>query len=163
MPSNTSAEYVLVFAGNTHHANAFPFAFPVNLCIFPSSIGPSKNVHSTVSSVSSTIFWRKLEKEFALPPRPCNAHTLLFFVLVIFLFSFVVSFEFIVIAEREATRPVAATRMYERERERERERESCVFWRLFAFTQKGKRKMSTVFESSVKREKKDKKRKNDNL
>jgi hypothetical protein len=71
-----------------------------------------------VSSVSSTIFWRKLEKEFALPPRPCNAHTLLFFVLVIFLFSFVVSFEFIVIAEREATRPVAATRMYERERER---------------------------------------------
>jgi len=80
-------------------------------------------------------------------------------VLVIFLFSFVVSFEFIVIAEREATRPVAATRMYERERERE----LCFLASLCFYTQKGKRKMSTVFESSVKREKKDKKRKNDNL
>jgi hypothetical protein len=47
--------------------------------------------------------------------------------------------------------------MYERERERERERESCVFWRLFAFTQKeGKRKMSTVFSQSVKERRKTK-------
>jgi hypothetical protein len=72
-------------------------------------------------------------------------------VLVIFLFSLVASFEFIVIAEREATRPVAATRMYERERERE----SCVFWRLFAFYTEKEKEKCQLF--SVKREKKDKK------
>ena len=77
--------------------------------------------------------------------------------LVIFLFSFVVSFEFIVIAEREATRPVAATRMYERERERERER--VVFFGVSLLLHRKEKEKCQLF--SVKREKKDKKRKND--
>jgi hypothetical protein len=61
-----------------------------------------------------------------------------------------VSFEFIVIAEREATHPVAATRMYERERE------SCVFWRLFSDTEqvKIKRKNVNCFQSKERRKKK---------